>query len=127
MDSPPRTPSKPTATPSLSQLYQSSLRKPASSLNMCLLCLLCSPDCDNSRCSNPQHVTCRECTYEWLLDRQCPICRTDSQPTLRKPRKCRRNNEDPEARLARRFGPYEERRDIAVREEDEEEERNSDA
>ena len=127
MDSPRRTPDKPASARTLTELYQSSLRKPASTLRMCLLCLLCSSDCDSSRCSNPQHVTCRECTYEWLLDRQCPICRGDSQPTMRKPRKCRRTDQDLEERLARRFTLYEERRGTAVREEEEESEPNSNA
>lgn len=52
------TPNKPTS-PSLTDLYHSSLKKPSLQLRMCLLCLLCSPDCDNSRCSDPTHVTCR--------------------------------------------------------------------
>jgi hypothetical protein len=54
---------------------------------MCLLCLLCSADCDNTRCANPKHVTCRECTYEWNLDRSCLVCKHDTFSTVKKPRR----------------------------------------
>lgn len=83
-----QTPTKaPQPAPSLTEVYRSSLRKPVIEQRMCLLCLLCSPDCDNTRCADPRHVTCRECSYEWDLDRECPVCKRDSFNTLKKPRR----------------------------------------
>ncbi len=63
------TPKKQIKEKTLSELYQSSLKKENKVQKMCLLCLFYSADCDNTRCSNPKHVTCRDCTYEWILDK----------------------------------------------------------
>jgi hypothetical protein len=85
-------PKKENRTRTIQELYQSSLKKEVQQLKMCLLCLLCSSDCDNTRCSNPTHVTCRECTYEWVLDKSCPICRNNNFSTIRKPRRSERTS-----------------------------------
>lgn len=78
--------------PTLNQLYQSSIKKQSGGQRKCLLCLLCSADTDNSRCANPSHYTCQECTYEWSLDQKCPICKQDSFSTVKKPRRYIRSN-----------------------------------
>jgi hypothetical protein len=96
-----QTPTKNSGKASLSELYQSSLRKPASHPRVCRLCLLCSPDCDNTRCSDPTHLTCRECADEWHLDPLCPVCKQDSFSTLKKPRRHPRDRDAAEGRTAR--------------------------
>ena len=53
----------------------------------CCLCLFCSPDCSNVRCTYKTHFVCSECACDWEVDKLCPVCKRSSIASSTKDRK----------------------------------------